>query len=293
MDILELLTNPRVRQWLPNILNIGMLLLLTARLAQWSCFFAKPSMPPLFRAPSAPPPQANTFSVQPLLAAHLFGQASQELAGGQVDNLPLSSLNLVLNGVIASVNGGYALISANGQPQESFAIGQSISGGAVLHAVYPDRVVIQRNGALESLILEGEDKSAPNQWAAPTPAASAPNRPAMSSNGNVVEETSPNHYVVQRDQLAAQMRTPEFLSQATMAPASNGGFLVRTMQPGSIYQKLGLRPGDVIRTVNGQAINSAEDAMRLYQQVANLSSVQIEVLRGGKPEYLNYDFSQN
>jgi len=243
----------------------------------------------LIMAPPTPAPQANTFSLQPLLAAHLFGQASQELTDGRLDNLPISSLNLVLNGVIASDNGGYALISANGQAQESFAVGQSISGGAVLQAVYPDRVVIQRNGALESLILEGEDKSAPSQWAAPTPA----NRPAPVANGNVVQEISNNHYVVQRDQLAAQMRTPEFLSQATMAPATNGGFLVRTLQPGSIYQKLGLRPGDVIRTVNGQAINSAEDAMRLYQQVANLSSVQIEVLRGGKPEYLNYDFSQN
>ncbi len=290
MDILEIIANPRVRQWLPHTLNIGMLLLLTASLAQWTWLFAKPSTPPLIMAPSTPAPQVNTFSLQPLLAAHLFGQASQELGDGRLDNLPLSSLNLVLNGVIASVNGGYALISANGQAQESFAVGQSITGGAVLQAVYPDRVVIQRNGALESLILEGEDKSAPSQW---TASVAAPSRAAVPANGNIVQEISNNHYVVERDQLAAQMRTPEFLKQATLAPASNGGFVVRTLQPGSLYQKLGLRPGDVIRTINGQAINSAEDAMRLYQQVANLSSVQIEIMRGGKVEYLNYDFSQN
>lgn len=290
MDILEIIANPRVRQWLPRTLNIGMLLLLTASLAQWTWLFAKPSTPPLIMAPPTPTAPVNTFSLQPLLAAHLFGQASQELSDGRLDNLPLSSLNLVLNGVIASVNGGYALISANGQAQESFAVGQSITGGAVLQAVYPDRVVIQRNGALESLILEGEDKSAPSQWTAPV---ATPNRPTVPANGNIVQEISNNHYVVERDQLAAQMRTPEFLKQATLAPASNGGFLVRTLQPGSLYQKLGLRPGDVIRTINGQSINSAEDAMRLYQQVANLSSVQIEIMRGGKAEYLNYDFSQN
>ena len=33
--------------------------------------------------------------------------------------------------------------------------------------------------------------------------------------------------------------------------------------------------------------------MKLYQQMASLSSVQMEVQRGGKPEYLYYQFSQN
>ncbi|MDO8705706.1 MAG: type II secretion system protein N [Sulfuricaulis sp.] len=281
MSFVEVIANHRVRQWLPGILNGGMLLLLTASMAHWTWLLAKPSLPPLVVAP--PMAIANkSFSIQSLLAAHLFGQVSQELTGGRLDTLPVSSLNLLLTGVIASDSGGYALISVNGQPQESYAVGQTITSGAVLQAVYPDRAVIQRNNVLESLMLEGAEKS-------PT-APSAPPQLAYSAPGAVVQELAANRYKVERDQLTAQMRTPDFIRQATMRPFAGGGFLVSQIQPGSLYEKLGLRVGDVIKGFNGQPINSVEDAMRLYQQMTNLPSVQMEIMRGGKSEYVYYQF---
>jgi general secretion pathway protein C len=99
-----------------------------------------------------------------------------------------------------------------------------------------------------------------------------------------------NRYKVERDQLTAQMRTPDFFRQATMRPFAGGGFLVSQIQPGSLYEKLGLRVGDVVKGFNGQPINSMEDAMRLYQQMTNLPSVQMEIMRGGKSEYIYYQF---
>ncbi len=288
MSITEVITNPRVRQWLPGVLNGGMLLLLTASLAQWTWLLIKPPLAPLVLAPPPAPMPANAFSLQPLLTAHLFGQISEELTGRRLDNLPISSLNLVLAGVIASNSGGYALISANGQPQEPFALGQTVTGGAVLQAVYSDRVVIQRNGALESLLLEGADNSQPPQDMA-IPAANG----TASTATDIVQETGSNHYMVARDQLTAQIRTPEFLKQAALAPSSGGGFLVRQIQPNSLYQKLGLRSGDVIKSVNGQPINTAEDAMKFYQQLSSINSVQLEIARGGKSEALYYQFGQN
>jgi len=288
MSIVEVIANPRVRQWLPGVLNGGILLLLAASLAQWTWLMVKPPLPPLVLAPPTPSPQQNTFSLQPLLAAHLFGQVSQELRGGRLENLPISSLNLVLTGVIASASGGYALISVNGQSQEPFGVGQAVTGNAVLQAVYPDRVVIQRNGALESLMLEGAEKSPTEQWVPPA-AASRP--PAVSANA--VRETGVNRYMVEREQLAAQMRTPDFLRQATMIPSKSGGFQMQQIQAGSLYEKLGLRAGDVIKVVNGQPVNSAEDAIRLYQQMPSVGAVQIEITRDGKPEHLYYQFAQN
>jgi general secretion pathway protein C len=288
MNIVEVFANPRVRQWMPGILNGGMLLLLTASLAQWTWLIAKPPLPPLVVAQSTPHAAQSTFSLQPLLASHLFGQVSQELTGGRLDNLPISSLNLVLTGVIASASGGFALISVNGQPQEPFAVGQTVTGGAELQVVYPDRVVIRRNGVLESLLLEGADKTPAEQWTLPASTSRLASAP-----GNIVKETGANRYLVERDQLAAQFRTPDLLKQATMVPSGNGGFLVKQMQPGSLYEKLGLRPGDVIKSINGQALNSMEDAMRLYQQMTTIGDVQMEIMRGGKSEQLYYQFAQN
>jgi len=288
MSIVEVISNPRVRQWLPRVLNAGMLLLLTASLAQWTWLMTKPPLPALMVAP--PAATASTFALEPLLSAHLFGQVSQELTGGRLDNLPVSSLNLVLTGVIASGNGGYALISVNNQAEEPFAVGQTITGNAVLQAVYPDRVVIRRNGALESLLLTGVEN-------APTQAPSLPPRPAAfkppGNSANVVQQTGNNRYTVERDQLAAQMRTPEFLREASVVPVNGGGFQVRRIQPGSIYEKLGLHSNDVIKSINGQPVRSAEDAIKLYQQLPSLNSVQMEIVRNGGPQTLYYQFSQN
>jgi len=289
MSIIEVISNPRVRQWLPGILNGGMLLLLTASLAQWTWLMAKPPLPSLVVAAPPPVTSASTFSLQSLLAAHLFGQVSQELTGGRLDNLPISSLNLVLTGVIAAASGGYALISVNGQSEEPFAVGQTVTGNAVLQAVYPDRVVIRRNGALESLMLEGVEKPQPSAVSRPAPAAFRP----VTGSANIVQQTGANHYTVERDQLAAQMRTPEFLRQASVVPVNGGGFQVRQIQPGSIYEKLGLQSNDIIKSINGEPVRTAEDAIRLYQQLPTLNSVQIEIVRNGNPQNLFYQLSQN
>ena len=58
--------------------------------------------------------------------------------------------------------------------------------------------------------------------------------------------------------------------------------------PGSLAQKLGLQPGDVIKKVNGQAVASTGDLARLYTQFANLSLVQVEVQRGNAVVQLSY-----
>jgi general secretion pathway protein C len=78
-----------------------------------------------------------------------------------------------------------------------------------------------------------------------------------------------------------------------MIPSKSGGFQVQQIQAGSLYEKLGLRAGDVIKVVNGQPVNSAEDAMRLYQQMSNIDAVQLEITRDGKSENLYYQFAQN
>jgi len=300
MSVTEVITDPRVRQWLPAALNGGMLLLLLASLAQWTWLLVKPPLPPLVIAPPPPPAPTSTFSLQPLLAAHLFGQASQDLAGQRLDKLPVSRLNLVLTGVIATSAGGYALISVNGQPQEPFAVGQTVTEGAVLQAVNPDRAVIRRNGTLESLLLAETDNSPPQVAQTPVKpvpvvnrAANAPAEPVREAAGNPQRETEGPINMMQPEQAAAQTNPPDFMKQATLLPSRDGGVTVRLIQPGSVYEKLKMRSGDVIKSVNGQPVNTAQDAIRAYQQMPSTGSVQIEIVRGGRSELLNYQFAQN
>lgn len=299
LNLAGFITHPRVRQWLPAAVNGGMMLLLAASFAQWTWLMVKPPLPPLAIAPPPPPAPTSTFSLQPLLAAHLFGQASEDLAGQRHDNLPVSSLNLVLTGVIASDTGGYALISVNGQTQEPFAVGQSVKDGAILYAVYPERVVIRRNGVLESLLLEETDNSSPPVAQAPVRlmplnrSTSVPAEPARETAGGTQGGSEEPVFMMPPEQAAARPSPPDIMKQATLMPSRDGGVTVRLIQPGSVYEKLKMRSGDVIKSINGQQINSPQDAFRLYQQMPNMGAVQIEIVRGGKSEFLSHQFAQN
>jgi general secretion pathway protein C len=76
-----------------------------------------------------------------------------------------------------------------------------------------------------------------------------------------------------------------------MVPNSGGGYSVQEVQAGGAFEKLGLQVGDVVRSVNGQPLNSVNDAMRMYQQLRFLRDVRLEVVRGGQSETLQYNIN--
>lgn len=290
----QLLAQLLAKPWFPYLINIAALILLTASLAHWTWLLAAPklatgSAPAMVRPATAP---ATQFNVQTIVAAHLFGAAP--VAAGDVENIPLSSLNLVLTGLIAAGDNSVALIRVEGQPEAPFRIGDSIVSGAVLKAVYSDRAIIMRNGVAESLLLEGAAQALPGtpvreapSRAAPPPQARGPQAPPIGPND--IREQGPNNYVVSRQALTNQMHTPQqILSQSLMVPQAGGGFLVREIQPGSVYEKLGLHVGDVVRSANGQPLNTVEDAMKIYQQSNNNSYINLEVMRNGRVENIQY-----
>lgn len=271
-------------RWFPLAINLVVLVLLTWTLANWTWRVLTPTPP---SAPIAPRNNAQvaTFDLPTLLSAQLFGASPAASGPANVEAIPLSSLNLVLTGVVSAGKNSLALIRADDQPESPFAVGQEILSGVVLDRVYADRVVIVRGGVAESLLLEGTENSPTTAPATPSPVSRAP---APRAN-NIVRQQSPNSYVVQRQGLNEKMRQPQdLLRQSLMVPNAGGGFLVREIQAGSLYEKLGLRVGDVIRTANGQPINTLEDAVKLYQQSGSLGSVNLEVVRNGKPENLQY-----
>ncbi len=279
-----ILTKP----WLPILVNVGALLLLASGLAQWTWLFFTPSVPQIIpdagsRVQTAP----AVANWQPLLAAQLFG-AGPTTSGANIDRIPISSLNLALTGVVMAGKESFALIRVDKQPESPFAINQEITPGVVLQEVYSDRALILRAGVTESLLLEGS-AAVPLPGMTPDNAAPAKDNTANPSNANTlpIRQQGQNQYLVPRSFIDDQMHNPQgFLNQALIVPYNNGGFLVREVRPGSIFEKLGLRAGDIIRGANGQALNSMEDVMKAYRE-AN-SNVVLDILRNGKQENLLY-----
>ena len=74
-------------------------------------------------------------------------------------------------------------------------------------------------------------------------------------------------------------------------PGSGGrveGFRFVSVNPGSIFEKLGFKSMDVIKSVNGELVNSPARAMEFYNTLKTANSIQLGVERNGKEETFSY-----
>jgi general secretion pathway protein C len=274
-------------RWTPIAATLLALALLSHSLAQWSWRALTPperaSLPPAVTA--SPPQNTNATLLRDVLAANLFGVVAMKSGSYSPDNLPITSLNLVLTGVMVRGKGSYALIRIDGGDETPISIGQEVQAGARLHAVYADRAVLERGGSYEGLPLKDMIPALP-------PGAIVGGKSSFTSGAGVT--ANGKQFRVNRESLQQQMQRPDFLSQALIVPNSGGGFLVREVQPGSIYEKLGVHVGDVIRSINGQSVNSIEDVMKLYQEMGGLDQagqITLDISRAGHTEQLQYDLN--
>jgi S1-C subfamily serine protease len=71
-----------------------------------------------------------------------------------------------------------------------------------------------------------------------------------------------------------------------------GGFRLAAVRPGSFFERIGLRPNDVVLRVDGRAINGVDDASAAYAWLRVTSQFTVEILRAGRPLALRYVISQ-
>lgn len=85
------------------------------------------------------------------------------------------------------------------------------------------------------------------------------------------------------------------MSQAVVRPflveGAQQGFIVSSIVPGSLYQKLGLQNGDVVVEVNNKKLESADDILRLVNAMQAGGSVSVKLMRNGQNETINYSFN--
>jgi len=58
------------------------------------------------------------------------------------------------------------------------------------------------------------------------------------------------------------------------------------------FAALGLRPGDLIKDIDGQALNDPEQAMQIFQSLDSADQVSVTVERNGQPQVIVLSTSQ-
>lgn len=113
-----------------------------------------------------------------------------------------------------------------------------------------------------------------------------------SSNYEGIARKNDTEFEIKRSFLMEKLNDPNLLFQAKAVPyKENGatkGFKILGINPGSVYEALGIQVGDIITGVNGEPMNSVSKAQELYSAATSAKEVNLEVLRNGTPVTLNF-----
>ena len=219
------------------------------------------------------------IDVQSISDTHIFGEASQEEVivetspSYDVDETNLRQLTL--RGTHASNDAEVALaIIADNNDEKIYYVGDPIASGTTLHAVEATRVILNERGELTSLSLPREfAESAP-----PVRRTSATRRASTTTaaQGSIQQVVTQN---VSR--LSEVIRpTPYFVN------GQQQGYRVYPGRDRQQFASLGLRPGDLIKEIDGQSLTDPQQAMSIFRSLGTANQVSVTVERNGQSETL-------
>lgn len=110
-------------------------------------------------AEARPESRELSYDIRDITESHLFGVVVPDQAS-EIANAPETKLKLSLKGLISSDDAriARALIGVNSSPVNGYRIGEQITGtDAQLYAVEERRVLLDRDGAVESLVMPRSD----------------------------------------------------------------------------------------------------------------------------------------
>ncbi len=280
----------RAHEWLsrlqgngPRLASLGLAALIGVELVRMAVSVVGTPVrsPQPVVAPAAVAAPHAGFDTQSVVSAHLFGVPPVETQDPSTARP--SQSNLVLAGTIATSDPkrGVAIISDSG-PAKVYAVGDNV-GGASLHSVYLDHVILDRNGVLETLQL-------PRQMG---PGMHAPPVVRRTGGGDprTVAAVDNIRRMVQQDPgiLDQVMRTvPSYDSAA----GKLRGFRAYPGRNRQIFSKLGLKPGDLVTAINGTALDDPQRSQEVFNTIQTSDRVSVTIERAGQKQEISLNIAQ-
>lgn len=239
-----------------------------------------------------PPPPADVAAPDTgaLVALAPFGDPTPDAAP---EAAPQGGPDLVLQGVILAADPARsaAFVLAGGQG-DRFHIGDTILDGVTLTAIAADHVELDVAGQPRVLGFPNAAPSEPEQVAeaaaeAPT---DTPADPLDRLRGAIVPgivrerpaerkpETIQDYVNLWRTRIRAN---PQQVLDAIGLVSGEGGYTIAADHDSGLA-RVGLRAGDLVTRVNGQAVGDVERDRELYDQIAASGLAQVEIERNGE-----------
>jgi general secretion pathway protein C len=161
--------------------------------------------------------------------------------------------------------------------QDVFSVGEMIFGEAKLLSVSPDQIEIERYGQREVLAID--------------------ETPEKSSSSAEFKEgvamISDTEYLVQEQELDKALENlPLLLTQARAVPyfkdGKSVGLRLFAVKPGSLFERIGLRNGDILKSINGNPLGDLSQAIKLFETLKQEKSIGINMERDRNEKEVKY-----
>ena len=168
-----------------------------------------------------------------------------------------------------------------------FKLNDTVSPGIKLLEIHRNKIIISRDGEREEIELGAPETGGPTRTSGPP----RPVPPFESPEGAPSPQTS---FVVDRESVeAATEDMNRLLTQARLVPNFSGGaadgFRIFSIVPNSLFEKVGLRNGDIIHNINGVELKDPEKAFQVYQLLKDSDRFVVDLIRAGQKMTLNYE----
>ena len=241
--------------------------------------------------PQVPPPanvQTAEDAADSLIATNysaifernLFGSEPEEFTAA--DSPAAQNLDLLLRGVAEIGGVGFAVFeNEDDGTQDVFTVGDKVFDGPKLVGVRAQEAVLLRGGRRVTVVLTEEDAESTET---PTPGAEAQGGiRRVDDNRYLADRREVDHSIENLSTVITQMRAVPYLRDGRSM-----GFRVFNIRSGSIFERMGLKNGDVIQSVNGTEITDPSRALALLEDVQTADEIRIDFLRDNTPSSFTY-----
>lgn len=254
-------------------------------------------------------PKAPTVWLTGLDKHWVQADPEQAVSPQQAMQIQPSSLVLTVQGLLFSNQQQRSVVMLRYQNKDlTLGVGDELTAGVVLSQIQADALIFSRNGQLERVEVQleqkngqgltGLDNSSPAVKSTSGVAnASSSRSTASAAVGQQSVNQQPVSQAVVGSRVLEETFGPEFrqsllgdplqlMSYITLVPQSEGGQLQGfELRPGTkpeLFQHFGLQAGDVLVAVEGKPVSDTAAMLSLTSTLSSAAAVEVDLLRNSE-----------
>lgn len=194
----------------------------------------------------------------------------------------LSKYNLKAIYLVSNDVGWITIEEKSGENSFILAQGEQIDG-YTLFKFYKSYVLFIKDNKEFKLEINEEDST---DLTVVDPSNNQKQEIVIKNNGAIISRDYMNFYTSNIDKVWKDIAIDEIKNANKIE-----GFKITKVTKNSVFEKIGLKDGDIIKSINNNTLTSYSDAMKVYSNIKNTTYFNIEVLRKNEVVELNYEIN--